>query len=146
MTEEKRTGIAFLENYARYTDKLHYIDEQMFHLDRMILTAKADFGEQDMRHVNLLKARREQHYRRAWVAGARDVILQTVKRLPSPERQILERYYIDGDGHRAAEDLMEKLGFEKTHIYRLRDRALIHVGQIVMGEKTDVTYTVLQES
>ena len=146
MTEEKRTGIAFLENYARYTDKLHYIDEQMFHLDRMILTAKADFGEQDMRHVNLLKARREQHYRRAWVAGARDVILQTVKRLPSPERQILERYYIDGDGHRAAEDLMEKLGVEKTHIYRLRDRALIHVGQIVMGEKTDVTYTVLQES
>ena len=134
-----------MERYAWYTDKLHYIDEQMFHLDRMILTAKSDFGEQDMRYVNLLRERREQHYRHVCCAGEREVIRQTVKRLPVLERQVLERYYIDGDGHRAAEDLMEQLGFEKTHIYRLRDRALIHVGRIVLGEKTDVTYTVLQD-
>jgi len=146
MTEEKRRGIDFVTGYRRYTDKLSYINEQMFFINRMLLTAKDNFGEKDMRYVTLLKERQELLFRRACCAGAREVIDQTVKRLPSPERQVIERYYIHGDGHRAAEELMEQLGFEKTHIYRLRDRALRRIGEIVADEHLDVTLTVLRET
>ena len=44
------------------------------------------------------------------------------------------------------EELMERLGFEKTHIYRLRDRALTRIGEIVADEHPDVTLTVLRET
>lgn len=146
MTETKRMGMAFLEGYRRYTEKLAYMDEQMFFINRMIATAKSNFGEKDMRYVTLLKERQELSFRRACCAGAREVIDQTVKRLPSPERQVIERYYVHGDGHRAAEELMEQLGFEKTHIYRLRDRALMRIGEIVADEQLDVTLTLLRET
>ena len=146
MTETKRRGMTFLEGYHRYTEKLAFIDEQMFFINRMIATVKSNFGEKDMRYVTLLKERQDLAFRRACCAGAREVIDQTVKRLPSPERQVIERYYIHGDGHRAAEELMERLGFEKTHIYRLRDRALTRIGEIVADEHPDVTLTVLRET
>ena len=45
-----------------------------------------------------------------------------------------------------AEELMERLGFEKTHIYRLRDRALTRIGEIVADEHPDVTLTLLRET
>ena len=43
-------------------------------------------------------------------------------------------------------ELMEQLGFEKTHIYRLRDRALMRIGEIVADEQLDVTLTLLRET
>jgi hypothetical protein len=41
---------------------------------------------------------------------------------------------------------MEALEFEKTHIYRLRDRALKHLGEILEGERTDVIVTVPEDT
>ena len=37
---------------------------------------------------------------------------------------------------------MEALEFEKTHVYRLRDRALKHLGEILEGERIDVIVTL----
>ena len=143
--EDKQKGIVFLERYQRYTVALAYINEQMFFANRLLLTAKDTFGEKDGRYVTLLKERQELAFRRAYYMGAREVITETVKRLPTPECQVIERYYIHGDEHGAAEELMERLGFEKTHIYRLRDRALRRIGAIVAEEGLEVTHTLFSE-
>ena len=105
--EDKQKGIVFLERYQRYSATLAYIDEQMFFANRLILTAKDTFGEKDGRYVALLREKQELTFRRAYYMGAREVIAETVKRLPTPERQVIERYYIRGDEHGAAEELME---------------------------------------
>jgi DNA-directed RNA polymerase specialized sigma subunit len=118
----------------------------MFCIDRLILTAKEQLGEKDARYVKLLKEKKELIFHRTTMAGWKEVIEETVRRLPEHERRVLERFYLTASCRFAAEDLMEALEFEKTHIYRLRDRALKHLGEILEGERTDVIVTVPEDT
>jgi len=141
--ENKKRAQDFLARYRVYAEKLSYIVEQMFYIDRLLITAKDQLGETDPRYIALLKERKEMAFHRAAVAGWKEVIEETVRRLPQPERRILERFYLSDSSRYAAEDLMESLEFEKTHIYRLRDRALCRLGEMLDGEQNDVIFTVL---
>ena len=59
------------------------------------------------------------------------MIENVVSALPKNERKVIERFFLSPDKHYAAEDLMEELEFEKTHIYRLRTRALEMISRII---------------
>ncbi len=145
MKERKRRAIAFLSKYRLYTEKEAYINEQMFCNDRIALAVKTQYGEEDLRYVKILKVQKDLALRRTALSGLKEVIVEMVRQLPLPERQILTRYYLDGDVHRAAEDLMEKLEFEKTHIYRLRDRALQRIGAVLETERDDGVLLLLEQ-
>ena len=141
--EKKRRAQEFLAKHRMYCEKMSYIVEQMFYVDRLLLTAKEEFGEQDVRYIRLLKEKKELIFQRNVVVGWKEVIEETVKRLPEQEQRVLERFYLTPSSRFAAEDLMEALEFEKTHVYRLRDRALKHLGEILEGERIDVIVTLL---
>ena len=141
--ENKQRGMAFLEKHRLYTEKMSYIVEQMFCSDRMLGAAKEQFGEEDLRYVRLLKEKKEMAFRYAALEAHKEVIEETVRRLPPPERKVIERFFLTSDRRFAAEDLMESLEFEKTHIYRLRDRALRHLGEILEGEEHYALFTEL---
>ncbi len=143
--EKKRKAQEFLARHRVYSEKLSYIVEQMFCIDRWLLTAEEQFGVTDARYIHLLKEKRELIFHRAVVSGWMEVIEETVKRLPEPEQKVLERFYLTASSRFAAEDLMEELEFEKTHIYRLRDRALHRLGDLLEGENIDVAFTLLEE-
>jgi len=140
--EKKRRAQEFLAKHRIYCEKMSYIVEQMFYIDRLLLTAKEEFGEQDVRYIRLLKEKKELIFQRNVVVGWKEVIEETVKRLPEQEQRVLERFYLTPSSRFAAEDLMEALEFEKTHVYRLRDRALKHLGEILEGERIDVIVTL----
>ncbi len=141
--EKKRRAQEFLAKHRIYCEKMSYIVEQMFYIDRLLLTAKEEFGEQDVRYIRLLKEKKELIFQRNVVVGWKEVIEETVKRLPEQEQRVLARFYLTPSSRFAAEDLMEALEFEKTHVYRLRDRALKHLGEILEGERIDVIVTLL---
>ena len=141
--EKKRRAIAFLEKHRIYGEKLSYIVEQMFYIDRLLTTAKDELGDRDPRYIRLLKERKELIFQRNAVAGWKEVIEETVRRLPEAEQRVLHRFFLTASSRFAAEDLMESLEFEKTHVYRLRERALKHLGEILEGERLDVAFTVL---
>ncbi len=137
MTERKKQGLRFVEKYLSQTKALAHIQEQMFLNVSLQRTAKDTLGETDLRYVALCRAGRELVFQRACASGILTLIEDTVRRLPFPERRVLERYFLRGDRRGAAEDLMEELEFEKTHIYRLRDRGLEALGEIVMTEQLE---------
>ncbi len=144
MKERKQNAVAFLEKHRVYRQKIQYIDEQMFFTERLLTKAKAVKGEADATCVRLLKEQKELLLRRAALKGWLEVIEETVRRLPDKEGEILHRFFLTEDKRYAAEDLMEKLEFEKTHVYRLRDRALNRLGEILEGERVDVIFTALE--
>ena len=65
------------------------------------------------------------------------MIENVVSTLPKNERKVIERFFLSPNKHYAAEDLMEELEFEKTHIYRLRTRALDMIEGIIANISTD---------
>ena len=52
--------------------------------------------------------------------------------LPSDERRIIEISVIRKDKY-AADNLADELGYERAHIYRLKNRALMHLAQLRHG-------------
>jgi hypothetical protein len=59
------------------------------------------------------------------------MIENVVSALPKNERKVIERFFLSPNKHYAAEDLMEELEFEKTHIYRIRTHALEMISEII---------------
>lgn len=55
-----------------------------------------------------------------------------LKQLPDDERQIIERTFV-GQEKYAAESLADELGYERRNIYRMRNRALLHLAQLRYG-------------
>lgn len=55
-----------------------------------------------------------------------------LKQLPDDERQIIERTFV-GQEKYAADSLADELGYERRNIYRMRNRALLHLAQLRYG-------------
>ena len=52
--------------------------------------------------------------------------------LPDDERRIIERTVIKQEKY-AADSLADELGYERAHVYRLKNRALMHLAQLRHG-------------
>lgn len=52
--------------------------------------------------------------------------------LPDDERRIIERTVIRQEKY-AADSLADELGYERAHVYRLKNRALMHLAQLRHG-------------
>lgn len=55
-----------------------------------------------------------------------------LQQLPDDERQIIERTVIRQEKY-AADSLADELGYERAHVYRLKNRALMHLAQLRHG-------------
>lgn len=139
MTITKNEAIAYLTEYRELQFHEKHIEEQMFSISRLLREWEGDTEEVSETVKKRLRSAKqtflselaELRIRYARVRFRRQHIEAAVSSLGSNERRILERYYLHGEAARAADDLMEELGYEKAHIYRLRDRALAAVCRYV---------------
>ena len=138
-----KNAVEFLKQYDTLQKSCQIIDEQMFEIMPLLRELKREENaEADGQSENV--SRRFDKY----LDGLRDeykdlamrkrllnyrikMIENVVSALPKNERKVIERFFLSPDKHYAAEDLMEELEFEKTHIYRLRTRALEMISRII---------------
>ncbi len=133
----------FLNQYDTLQTSCQIIDEQMFEVASLLRELKreenSDKGAQNenvSRRVNKYLDRLTNEYkdlsmRKRLLTYRIKMIESVVSALPKNERKVIERFFFSPNKHYAAEDLMEKLEFEKTHIYRIRTRALEMISEII---------------
>lgn len=139
MTEKRKEAAAFLCRYRDYEKDLNSIREQMFVIQQLLRTIEKQESEKASapavqkrldrfrkQQTELRDTLRMQH---ALMTAGKQYIEQILLSLPEKERNVLRRYYVMGDFHHAADDLMEELGYEKSQIYRLRDKGLDKVSR-----------------
>lgn len=144
----KTNAINFLNQYDILQRSCEIIDEQMFDIMPILRDLKreenADAALKDnvSHRVNKYRSELDERYRelslrKRMLTYRLKLIESVVNSLPKNERMVIERFFLDPNKHYAAEDLMEELEFEKTHIYRLRTRALEMIEKIIINIPTD---------
>lgn len=73
------------------------------------------------------------HYRMMICIAKRRAIERSLEALSKDEKLVLKKFFMQPKRYNCAEDLMEMLGFEKTQIYRIRDKALRHFASNMFG-------------
>lgn len=138
-----KNAVEFLKQYDTLQKSCKIIDEQMFEIMPLLRELKREENaESDMQNENV--SRRFNKYLDGLTDEYKDLAMRkrllnyrikmienVVSALPKNERKVIERFFLSPDKHYAAEDLMEELEFEKTHIYRLRTRALEMISRII---------------
>ena len=144
-----KNAVEFLKQYDTLQKSCKIIDEQMFEIMPLLRELKreenAELNSQNenvSRRFNkyldgLISEYRELSMRKRLLNYRIKMIENVVSALPKNERKVIERFFLSPDKHYAAEDLMEELEFEKTHIYRLRTRALDMIEGIIANIPTD---------
>lgn len=138
-----KNAVDFLSQYDILQRSCQIIDEQMFAIAPLLRElkreeeAQADKQSENVsRRVNkyldsLSEEYRELMIRKRLINYRMKMIENVVSSLPKNERKVIERFFLSPVKHYAAEDLMEELEFEKTHIYRIRTRALNKISEII---------------
>ncbi|MBQ7779603.1 MAG: hypothetical protein IJ404_03825 [Clostridia bacterium] len=138
-----KNAVDFLKQYDTLQKSCKIIDEQMFEIMPLLRELKREENaESDMQNENvsrrfnkyldgLTDEYRELSMRKRLLNYRIKMIENVVFALPKNERKVIERFFLSTDKHYAAEDLMEELEFEKTHIYRIRTRALEMISEII---------------
>ena len=130
----------FLKEYGTLQRSCQIIDEQMFEIASLLREIKRDENGNEPENVtgriNKYVSKLTDDYkhlslRKRLLTYRINLIESVVKSLPKNERTVIDRFFLSPDKHYAAEDLMEELEFEKTHIYRLRTRALEMIEEII---------------
>ena len=138
-----KNAVEFLSQYDILQRSCQIIDEQMFEIAPLLRElkreeeAQADKQSENVsRRVNkyldsLSEEYRELMIRKRIINYRMKMIENVVSSLPKNERKVIERFFLSPNKHYAAEDLMEELEFEKTHIYRIRTHALEMISEII---------------
>ena len=138
-----KNAVEFLSQYDILQRSCQIIDEQMFEIAPLLRElkreedAQADKKSENVsRRVNkyldsLSEEYRELSMRKRLLNYRMKMIENVVSSLPKNERKVIERFFLSPEKHYAAEDLMEELEFEKTHIYRIRTHALEMISEII---------------
>jgi hypothetical protein len=130
----------FLKEYGTLQRSCQIIDEQMFEIASLLREIKRDENGNEPENVtgriNKYVAKLTDDYkhlslRKRLLTYRINLIESVVESLPKNERTVIDRFFLSPDKHYAADDLMEELEFEKTHIYRLRTRALEMIEEII---------------
>ena len=144
-----KCAMEFLKQYETLQKSCQILDEQMFEtasflreLKREENAEKAEQPENVSLRADKYLARLTDEYknlsmRKRLLTHRIKLIESVVNALPKNERKVIERFFLSPDKHYAAEDLMEELEFEKTHVYRIRTRALEMIEDIITNIPID---------
>ncbi|MBE6583081.1 MAG: hypothetical protein E7648_07450 [Ruminococcaceae bacterium] len=138
-----KNAVDFLKQYDTLQKSCQIIDEQMFEIMSLLRELKREENAStDTQNENV--SRRFNKYldgltnecrvlsmRKRLLNYRIKMIENVVRSLPKNEQKVIERFFLSPDKHYAAEDLMEELEFEKTHIYRIRTRSLEMISKII---------------
>ena len=142
MTQKRKAASDFLKEYRIIKNQKRIIDEQMFSVSELyrelINTSSFAYskGKGSDKHFNSYKKSLEEKMdelilRRNTLMLRQRTIESVVRNLNKTEAAVIRGFYIDGDGKRAADMLMVELEYEKSHIYRKKDRALDSISQMI---------------
>ncbi len=137
--ERSAAATEFLKQYRKVQASCEIIDEQMFEIASFLreikredgVTAESTDRRSEKYASSMLERLNELKLRKRVLALRLSLIKSVVGSLPPQERKVIERFYFSTKLHRASDDLMEELGFEKTHIYRLKSKAIKLVADII---------------
>ncbi len=147
-----KNAVEFLSQYDTLQKSCKIIDEQMFEIMPLLRELKREENAQSdtqnesvSRRFNkyldgLTNEYKDLSMRKRLLNYRIKMIENVVRSLPKNERKVIERFFLSPDKHYAAEDLMEELEFEKTHIYRIRTRALEMIENIISNIPIDEYY------
>lgn len=134
MRENREKAEKYLTEYRILNKNEKIIREQMFEIEKMLGTLRISSLSTVPKHgggskyedylVNQISKKEELRIRLVIVTARKAMIKRSLEILSGNEFTVAERFYISGERKGAAEELMEKLGFEKSHIYRIKDAAL----------------------
>lgn len=139
----KEEAVRFLEDYRALVFRQGDIEEQMFSISRLLREVKCDEEEGKVAkrvaafQRNLKEKLADLQFSLIAVSFRRKRIERVVAALPPKERAVIERYYLREGHRRAAEELMEELGYEKSHIYRLRESGLQRIAGLLLTLEGD---------
>ncbi len=141
MKEGKEKALEYLRHYRAVLENEKIIREQMFAIERLMSASRTAVLSAAPTHsgssryedfiVNQISKKDELKVRLAVLTSQKSVFRMIMDNLTKRERIVIERFYFSETRKGAAEDLMEKLGFEKSHIYRIKDSALFHIADII---------------
>ena len=137
MNLRRKNAADFISEYKKISYEKEIISEQMYCIAdlyrELLRSVRADEdGDTFLEYKNNLERNlSELNARRGATFLRMKLIDSFIDRLSEAERLIVRRYYIDGDNKGAADDLMDILPYEKTHIYRLRDKALDKIADMM---------------
>lgn len=152
MKEKIKAATEFLSQYNTIQKSREIIDEQMFKIAsllRELVREEQGASENALSRFDAYKSKlyddlAELKMRRNALCLRQVLIENVVNSLNKQEAQIIKRFYFSENTHRASDDLMESLGFEKTHIYRLKNRALSKISDII--DEVDSVGTLCDEA
>ena len=146
MNNKRKIAADFILGYKKLKHEKEIVSDQMYctaELYRELM--RAEHSETDQGTFNdykngLERRMTELNARRGAIQLRMKLIDSIIDRLSEVERLIIKRYYIDGDCKGAADDIMEMLSYEKTHVYRLRDKALDIIYEMMISFPDDNLY------
>lgn len=142
MTQKRKAASDFLKEYRIIKSQKKIIDEQMFSISELyrelINSSSFTQGTQkgSEKHFNSYKKSLEEKMdelilRRNTLMLRQRTIESVVRNLNKTEATVIRGFFMDGDGKRAADILMEDLEYEKSQIYRIKDRALDSISEMI---------------
>ncbi len=147
MRQKKEKALAYIRQYQRVIENEKIIREQMFAIDRLMsasrvttlssVPTKGGASRYEDFVVNQIAKKDELKIRLAALMGQKSVFRMILESLPKRERIVIERFYISGARKGAVDDLTVLLGFEKSHIYRIKDSALCRISDIIDAFEDD---------
>ncbi len=147
MTKNERNGTrlkaaSFLKEYNLLKKNEKIVREQMYDTECMLHSLrisnpsaspnKGGGSRYEDFLVNQISKKEDLRLRLLIIETRKKFISRLLEILTPNEKAVIERFYLSENGKNAAEDMMYKLGFEKSQIYRLKDCALDKIGEYIV--------------
>jgi len=132
----KDSIIATLRSYNSISTAEQNVSEELFALERLISHISESIADsqsndtspscENIQRLNALETQKNGlRARRLYLIAKRRSIERSLGKLSEVEKTALEKFFIDPPEEIGAADyLIEHIGYEKTQVYRIRDRAL----------------------
>ena len=146
MNKKRKTAADFVSEYKKLKHEKEIVTDQMYctaELYRELTRNEGTEGNQKILNeykCSLERRINELNARRGAIQLRMKLIDSIILRLSDIEQLVIKRYYIDGNSKGAADDIMERLSYEKTHVYRLRDKALDTIADMMNSFPEECLY------
>ncbi len=125
--ELKKQAIEALENYNSMCIAEENLKEELEATEEMLnkLSIQGSIAALGDIELEALRAKRDNLQGRIGLLVAKKhSVERSIAALPALEQTVLRRFFITPKRKGSAESLMEEMDYEKTQIYRIRERAL----------------------
>lgn len=125
--EVKKKAIEALKNYNSMCIAEQNLREELTAVEKMLekLWSNSSLVSSYSQELEQLRAKRDKLQGELGILLARKhSVDRSIAALPSKEQTVLRKFFITPAEKGSAEELMEEMDYEKTQIYRIRERAL----------------------